>query len=139
MDTCFFKSSFWLRAPELQLKTFCGCRNQTFIALFFNIEVNFATYRSSRLQMFLKIDVVKNFAIFKAPVLESIFDKVVFLQACNFVKKETPMKVSSCEYCRILRTTFLTEHLQLELNIYIQNSKNTCHKKHLSKFSQNCK
>ena len=39
--------------------------------------------------MFFERSVLKNFAIFtgKAPVLKSLFNKVVGLQACNCIKK----------------------------------------------------
>ena len=32
-------------------------------------------------------------------------------QACNFIKKETLAEVFSCEFCRISKNTFFTEHL----------------------------
>ena len=32
-------------------------------------------------------------------------------QACNFLKKETPAHVFSCEFWEMSRSTFLTEHL----------------------------
>ena len=40
---------------------------------------------SSRSQMFFKID----------------------LKACNFIEKETPTQVFSCEYCQIIKSSFL--------------------------------
>ena len=33
-------------------------------------------------------------------------------QACNFIKKETPAQVFSCEFCKISKNTFSIEHLQ---------------------------
>ena len=50
-------------------------------------------YRSSRLQMFFEIGVLKNFAIFtrKHFVLESLFDKVAGLG--NFMKKRPEQQV----------------------------------------------
>ena len=32
-------------------------------------------------------------------------------EACNFVKKETPVQMFSCEFFKISRNTFFTEHL----------------------------
>ena len=32
-------------------------------------------------------------------------------EACNFIKKETLARVFSCEFCKISKNTFLTEHL----------------------------
>ena len=41
--------------------------------------------RSSRSQMFFKIDVLKNFADFTEKHLESFCNKVAGLKACNFI------------------------------------------------------
>ena len=46
--------------------------------------------RSSRSQMFFKVGVLKNFAKFsgeRTAALESLFNKVAGLRACNFIKK----------------------------------------------------
>ena len=32
-------------------------------------------------------------------------------QACNFIKKETLTQVFSCEFCKISKNTFFTEHI----------------------------
>ena len=32
-------------------------------------------------------------------------------RACNFIKKETLPQVFSCEFCKISKDTFFTEHL----------------------------
>ena len=32
-------------------------------------------------------------------------------EACNFIKKETPTQVFSCEYCEIFKGSFFIEHL----------------------------
>ena len=43
--------------------------------------------------------------------------KVTVSEACNFIKKETPIQVFSCEFCEILKKTFFIVHLrQLFLN-----------------------
>ena len=43
-------------------------------------------YRSSRSQMFFKIGLLKNFAIFKGKHLcWNLFNKVASLKACNFI------------------------------------------------------
>ena len=34
-------------------------------------------------------------------------------QSCNFIKKEAPSQMFSCEFCKIFRKTFLTEHLRV--------------------------
>ena len=42
----------------------------------------------------------------------SLFNKVAGLRphACNFIKKETLTQVFSCEFCKISKNTFFTEH-----------------------------
>ena len=42
----------------------------------------------------------------KTPVLESLFNKVVCLNACNLIKKETPTQMFSCENCETFKNTF---------------------------------
>ena len=40
---------------------------------------------------------------------------------CNFIKEKTLAQIFSCEFCKLLRTLFLTEHLQwLLLTILIK-------------------
>ena len=43
---------------------------------------------------------------------ESLFDKVVGLQPCNFIKKETPTQVFFCEYCDVFNNTCFEKHLR---------------------------
>ena len=33
------------------------------------------------------------------------------MEACNFIKKEALAQVFSCEFCKISKNTFFTEHL----------------------------
>ena len=49
----------------------------------------------------------------KTPVSISFLIKLQAsgLQACNFIKKETPVPVFSCEYCEIFKNTYFEEHL----------------------------
>ena len=47
----------------------------------------------------------------KTPVLEPLFNKVIGLKACNFIEKETPTQVFSCEYCKIFNNSLFIEHL----------------------------
>ena len=53
--------------------------------------------------MFFKISVLKNFAIFTGKHL--CWD-LFSMKACNFIQKETPTQVFSCEYCEILKNNF---------------------------------
>ena len=65
-------------------------------------------YKSSRSQMFFKTAVLKNLAIFPGKHLcWSLF--LIKLQPCNFIKKETPTKAVSSEYCEIFKNCFFIE------------------------------
>ena len=68
------------------------------------------TLRSSRSQMFLKIAVLKNFAITvkKRPVLECLFEKFAGLQACISTKRRFQ---HWCFLKKFLRTALFVEHL----------------------------
>ena len=46
-------------------------------------------FKSNRSQMFLKIDVLKNLAMF-TPLLELLFNIVAGLENCNCIKKRLP-------------------------------------------------
>ena len=53
-------------------------------------------------------------------------------ESCNFIKQETLAQLFSCEFCKILRTTFLIENLRLLLlrtaaNIYEQLNNFSCY------------
>ena len=69
--------------------------------------------RSTHHRCFVKKGVLKKFRKFqwKTPVLESLFNKVVGIQACNF-RKETRTQVLSYEICEISKNTHFEEHLR---------------------------
>ena len=52
-------------------------------------------------------------------MLESLFNKVTGLQACNSIKK-TPTLVLSYEYCKNFKNTILTEHLRWLLHSFMK-------------------
>ena len=66
--------------------------------------------RSSLSQMYFKMGVLKNFAIFTGKHLcqSLFFNKVAGLkpQACDFIKKETLAQVFSCKYCETFKSSF---------------------------------
>ena len=66
----------------------------------------FTISRSYCSQMFFKIHVLKNFAVFTEKHLcWSLF--LIKLQAFRqFYQKETPTQVLSCEYCEIFKSSF---------------------------------
>ena len=59
-------------------------------------------------QRYFPVDFVK---IFKGSVLQNICKRLlIWLPACNFVRKETPVQIFSCEICEIFKNAFFTEH-----------------------------
>ena len=72
------------------------------------ISIKGKPLRTSRSQIFFKIAVLKNFAIFsrKTCVAEYLFNKVAGMKVCIFIKKETPAQLFSCEYCEIFKNNF---------------------------------
>ena len=64
--------------------------------------------RSSRLHIFLKIDVLKNmFFHRKKPVLESLLNKVAGLKVCNFIKKRLKHRCFPVKLHKFSRAPFL--------------------------------
>ena len=63
---------------------------------------NILKYRNSRSYMFLKIRVLKNFAIF----IEDTCVGVSFLKDWQLIKKKTPKQMLSCEYCDFFKSSF---------------------------------
>ena len=66
------------------------------------------------------MDFLKNFTIITL-VLESLFNKVVGLKACNFTKKSIQHKCFPVNIANFLRTTFIIEHLLLILKSFNEN------------------
>ena len=66
------------------------------------------TLRSRRSQMFLKIAVLKNFAVLSRKHLhwsESLFNNIAGLRACIFVKKDA-QRYFLCEYYKIFKNRY---------------------------------
>ena len=64
--------------------------------------------------MFFKKGVLKKFPNFyrKMPVLEYLFNKVVNLEACNFIQKRLQHRCFPAKFAKSVRTRFFTEQLQ---------------------------
>ena len=60
--------------------------------------------------MFFKIGVLKNFAKFTGKHL------------CNFINKETPTQVFSCEFCEIFKNTVFHRTLPLDATGFFEIS-----------------
>ena len=84
--------------------------------------------------VFLKISFfvyfLKNSVQNSEAAVQMCFVKKVFFQflqnsqpeTCNFIKKETLAQIFSCEFRKIFKSTFFTEHLWwLLLNIHLQS------------------
>ena len=60
------------------------------------------------LEVFCKIGVLKDFANFTGKhVLESLFNKIAALRACNFTKKRLQRRCFPMKFAKSLRTSFL--------------------------------
>ena len=54
----------------------------------------------------------------ETPVLESLFNKAAGLPVCKFIKKETPIQVFSCDYCKVFKKTYFEEYLRTAASVY---------------------
>ena len=72
------------------------------------MEWHLSDFKNRRLQMFLKIDILKNFAIFteKKYVLKSLYNKVA--GPATFLNRNRCFPVN---VAKVLRTAFFIEHL----------------------------
>ena len=74
--------------------------------------------RSSHLEVFYKISVLKNVTKYTEKDLcwslcwSLFFNKVADLRSATLTKKETPTQFFSCEFCDIFKKTFFREHFR---------------------------
>ena len=83
------------------------------------------TFRSSRSQMFFKIDALKNFANFTGKHLcwSLFFNKVSFERSATLLKKRLQHRCFPVKFAKYLRASFFTEHLRwLLLNFVLKQS-----------------
>ena len=68
-------------------------------------------YRRSRLEKFCQRKYSERFR--KIHILWRLFfgTGVAWMEACNFIKKETPTQVFPCKFGKILKNTYFVEHL----------------------------
>ena len=72
----------------------------------------------------------------------SLFFNKVAGKACNFIKKETPTQVFSCEYCEIFKKTNFKEHLCMVVSIpliLLEEVIYQCEASCLCSFHKNCR
>ena len=51
-------------------------------------------------------------------MLGILFNKVAGRQGCNFIKKQTPTQVLSCEYYEIFKGSYFEKHLRTAASVY---------------------
>ena len=73
--------------------------------IFCAVYKKLSIFRSSRFQIFFKIDVLKNFANFlENHMCRSLFfDKVARLRSATFLKKETLTEPFYYEFCEVIK------------------------------------
>ena len=54
----------------------------------------------------------------KIPVPESLFKKVAGARPVTLLKRETLSQVFPCEFCKISKNTFFTEHLRVTASVF---------------------
>ena len=81
-----------------------------------NNECFLESYRSSRSQMFFKIGIPKNFAIF---TVKHLCRSPILIKVCNDFKKRLQHKCFPVNIAKILRTSLFTEYIRwLLLNLH---------------------
>ena len=87
-----------------------------------NHYIIFVNQRSSRLEVFCKKGVIRNFTKLTGKHLcqSLLFNKVAGLRPKAFIKKETLAQVFSCQFCDISKNTFFTEHLWATASRYVE-------------------
>ena len=75
---------------------------------FYLFCANISTHQKQPPEVLYENGALENFAEFTGKHLcRSLF----YNASCNFIKKDTPAKVFSREFCEIFKNTFFTEHL----------------------------
>ena len=77
------------------------------------------SFRSSHQRYSAKKVFLKKFCKFhrKTPMLESLFNKIPGLQACNFIKKRPPTQAFSCRIYDFFKNTYFEEYLRTTASV----------------------
>ena len=79
--------------------------------------VQYYQYLDNHRRCFVGKGILKKFTIFTGKhVLESLFNKVASLEACNFIKKRLHFEYY-CQYCEIFKITNFDEHLRATASV----------------------
>ena len=94
-------------------------------------------FRSILWKCSMKKGVSKNFAKFTGKYLcRSVSFNEFAGGACNFIKKENPTQVFSCEFCKVFKNSYFVEYLQtaasdsfstIKYNLHVANWQWKCH------------
>ena len=105
---CLTKSEYIFHKNNQYLKRLLTIQQTVNYAVYLNL------HSSSCTQMFFKIDVLKNFAMFVGKHLcwSFFFNNVAGPQGCNFIKKRLRHRCFPVNVAKFLRTRFFTEHLR---------------------------
>ena len=124
-----YQCHFKINADELMYIN----REPTIINLPFIIAFNYyihtrdagITVRNSHQRCSVKKAALTNSTIFhiyiyrKTPVLESLFEKIARLMACNFIKKRLQHRCFPVNMAKIFNSTYFKEYLQLLLDCFL--------------------
>ena len=69
------------------------------------VMVNLIVYRVNQIIYLIDFYILIDFTVQKQSA------GYVLREACNFIKKETPTQVFSCEFSEVFKNIFFTEHL----------------------------
>ena len=93
--------------------------------------------KSTNRRCSLKKGVLKYFAKFprKTPVLESLFNKIAGLEACNFIKKTLQRRCFPVKLAKLLRTPFFYRTPQVATSVLYESMEKVVKK---TVFFKNC-
>ena len=96
----------WVGPTLHQLNFLCNVVSAVFGQHWLDCWLRVNIVRTSRLQLFFKISVLKNLFHFKTSMVEFLFNKVAALKACNFIKKKLQHKCFLVNIAKFLRTPY---------------------------------
>ena len=104
---------------------FCKLKYQSFYFsiifwLIYHSLIYYQKLRSSHRRSSVRKGALRNFAKF---IGKHLYQRLFFNKVanCNFITKESPAQVFSCEFCEISKNIFFTEHLWTTASEKCQN------------------
>ena len=93
--------------------------NKFRMIIFHDQKVLSLNFKSSRSQMFFKIDILKNLAMFTGKHLGLLFNIVAGLEHCNCIKKRFQHKCFLVKIAKIFKNTYFEEPLQTAASVLL--------------------